>query len=424
MKNLIYILLTFVAMSFVACSKDSSFGADTEGVKTTPTVTPKDTVPKTPDHKWETVVGKSLPIDDNMMATPWIKFNCTDGKVDSVQMEPWYLDIHTADMTIYRDSYQSTSKSGITPDAERTSDPEFKDKFGNMVTRHHYTQKFTFNNFTHSISGAWNTGYLSYNGKQEAFWPEDGLAYELVSISGNTVADTTHFVRNDSIFAKEIVKLTYKATLKVSSKSYTWRSWERTATVTVISFVDVIKHENPVPDANDYIANLEWHAEHANRFWNGSAWCDGILFSSSTHYHMLVTTFKLNHDGTKEEPLETKMYSVLKSVMVTPAAGREFNAVMWDEDKPIPCRLTVDGNGWSLGSKYADGTPVTKRHDRNEAVMSGVKNLSEEDNATPSPWIASTWNNAKYNGANFYTVTWKTTTHTMSRTIADASLKK
>jgi hypothetical protein len=341
-------------------------------------------------------------------------------------MEPWFLDINTIDMIVYRDSYQSTSRSGITPDAERSDDPEFKDKFGNMVTRHHYTQAFRFNNFDHKINGSWNTGYLSYNGKQEAYWPEDGLYYELSEISGNTVADTTHFVRNDSIFAKEIVKLTYKATLKVSSKTYTWKSWERHATVTVISFVDIVKRENPVPTADDYIPNLEWHAERANRFYNGSAWCDGILFSSNSHWYMLVTTFKLNHDGTKEEVIESKMYTIAKSAMVTPAAGREFNAVMWDESKnqPIPCRLTVDGNGWSLGSKYADGTQVTKRHDRNEAVMSGVKNLSENDNATPSPWIASTWTESQYNSVNYYAVTWKTTTHTMSRTIADSNLKK
>jgi hypothetical protein len=267
---------------------------------------------------------------------------------------------------------------------------------------------------------------LSYNGKQESYWPEDGLYYEIASISGNTVNDTVHFVRNDSIFARENVKLTYKATLKVSSKSYTWKSWERSATVTVISFVDVVKHEEVVPSANDYIANLEWHAEKANRFWNGTQWCDGILFSNSSNWHMLVTTFKLNNDGTKEEVIESKMYSIAKADMVTPSAGREFNAVMWDESKnrPIPCRLTVDGNGWSLGSKYADGTLVTKRHDRNEAVMSGVKNLSEEDNATPSPWIASTWTESKYNGVNYYSVVWKTTTHTLARTIADASLKK
>lgn len=411
-----------MGLGLVSCSK---FDADTEGLTTTPppTVTPKDS---TPDHKWASVIDKALPIDENMIARPVIYWACTNGTQDSCKMEPWKLDIHTEDMTIYRDSYQSTSKSGITPDAERSSENEVKDKLGNLVVRHHYTQPFKFNNFTHKINGSWTTGRVLYNnGKEESYLPEDGLYYELINVSGNTVNDTTHFVRNDSIFARENVKLTYKATLKVSSKSYTWKSWERSATITVISFVDIVKHEEVVPSANDYIANLEWHAEHANRFYTGSQWCDGILFSSSTHWYMLVTTFNLSSDGTKETELESKMYSIAKSTMVTPEAGREFNAVMWDEAKnqPIPCRLTVDGDGWSLGSRYADGTKVTKRHKRSESVIDGVKNLSEEDNATPSPWIASSWKDTTYNGKNFYTVTWHTTTHTLARTIADASLK-
>jgi len=434
MKNLVYILVMGLVVVLASCSK---YEAEGVGLKTnddtpsTPTPTPEPEPEKNDSVKWASVTDKALPIDDNMIARPVIYWACTNGAQDSCKMEPWKLDINTTDLVVYRNSYQASLRSGITLDAQRETSDEVKDKLGNMVKRHSYTQPFKFNNFTHSISGAWTTGRVLYgNGKEESFLPEDGLYYDLINVSGNTAADTTHFVRNDSIFAKEVVKLTYKATLKVTSKNYTWRGWERTASVTVISFVDIVKHEenqdnNPtIPTADDYINNLEWHADRANRFFNGSQWCDGTLFSSADKYYMLVATFTLNNDKTKEQLREMKMYSIAKSELGTPT--KPFNAVMWDTNRnqPVPCLLSVDGDGWSLGTRYADGTPVTKRHGREEAVASGVKNLSENDNATPSPWIASTWSNAKYNGANFYTVTWKTTTHTLSRTVADKSLEK
>ncbi|MBQ8465837.1 MAG: hypothetical protein IJ545_07510 [Alphaproteobacteria bacterium] len=422
----IYILLVMGLVVLASCSK---YEAEGMGLQTNDD-TPSDNTPNNPTDndsvKWSSVIDKALPIDAEMMAHPVIYWACTNGTQDSCKMEPWKLDINTEDMTVYRNEYQESRQSGITLDAQRETSKEVKDKLGNMVKRHSYTQPYKFNNFTHSISCAWTTGRVLYgNGKEESYLPEDGLYYELINVSGNTAADTTHFVRNDRIFAKETVKLTYKATLKVTAKNYTWRSWERTATVTVISFVDVVKHEETtIPTAQDYINNLEWHADRANRFYNGSQWCDGILFSSADKYYMLVATFTLNNDKTKEQLREIKMHSIAKSELGTPT--KPFNAVMWDTNKnqPVPCLLSVDGDGWSLGTRYADGTAVTKRHGREEAVASGVKNLSESDNATPSPWIASTWSNAKYNGANFYTVTWHTTTHTLSRTVADEALKK
>lgn len=434
MKKLIYIFLGLFAI--VSCSK---FDAETEGIHTTPTptVTPQDTTKTDPGHEWETVVGKSLPINENMMATPWIKFNCTDGKVDSVQMEPWFLDINTMDLTVYRNSYQSTSKSGITPDAERSDDPEFKDKFGNMVTRHHYTQAFRFNNFDHKINGSWNTGYLSYNGKQESFWPEDGLAYELISVTGNTVNDTVHFVRNDSIFAKETVKLTYKATLKVSSKSYTWRSWERYATVTVISFVDVVKHEEEIPTAEEYVANLKWHAVSGNRFFkkigedrNGDLgyWEDGFLMSSDTHYFLLIVHYTVNaKDGKSDEKYAGKeIITIAKSEMATPtSADREYNAVMYDYNKKkyIPCRLSNDYS-FNYGSRYANGTDVTFKPDVNGSIMAGIKNFAKDKDASPSPWLETSCAEAQYNGKNYYTITLKSSVHTNVTTVADSNLKK
>jgi hypothetical protein len=419
MKKIFIYMMMAMSMVLVmsACSK---FDANSEGIITKPEPTP-DPTPTQDTLKWDRVVDKTLPINGNMIATPWIIYE-KGGKRDSLQMESWLLDINTIDLVVYRDSYQPTTQSGKTPNADRSNDPEFKDKFGNMVTRHHYTQSYEFNNFMHSISGAWNTGYVIVNGKQEPFLPEDGLYYNV----SYEVGDTVHIIKNDSIFAREDVKIKYTATLKVTAEKHSWQSWVKEATVTVISFVGLVEKEPEIPSADEYIANLEWHAAQANRFYNGSQWCDGILFSSKDKYYMLVTFFKLNSDKTKETLREIKMYSIAKSAMATPTTGREYNAVMWDElrNQPVPCLLSIDGNGWSLGSTYADGTRITKRHERSEGVMSGVKNLSEKDNATPSPWIASTWVETKYNGKNYYTVTWKTTTHTLSRTIADEMLKK
>jgi hypothetical protein len=59
------------------------------------------------------------------------------------------------------------------------------------------------------------------------------------------------------------------------------------------------------------------------------------------------------------------------------APTRPFNAVMWDEakDQPIPCVLSAYKGGWGLGSRYADGTTVTKHIDSKAAVFTGIDNL-------------------------------------------------
>jgi hypothetical protein len=438
MKKLIYIFLGFVAMSFVACSKDSSFGAETEGVKTIPTTTPQDTTKNDPGLDWNTVKDKGLNFDENMMAYPTIEWWCTNGALDTCRMEPWFLDINTTDLVVYRTSYQSTSRSGITPDAERSSENEVKDKLGNLVVRHHYTQAFRFNNFDHKINGSWTTGRIFYNnGKEESYLPEDGLYYEIASISGNTVADTTHFVRNDSIFAKEIVKLTYKATLKIAQKSNTRRSWERSATVTVISFVDIVKHEEEIPTAEEYVANLKWHAVSGNRLFKKIGedskgdigyWEDGFLMSSDTHFYMLIVHYTVNaKDGKSDEKYVGKeIITLSKSEMATPtSADREYNGVMYDFNKKkyIPCRLSEDYS-FRYGSRYADGTAVTYMPDINGSIMDGVKNFAKDKDASPSPWLETVCNNTPYDGKNYYTVTLKSSVHTNVTTIADASLKK
>jgi hypothetical protein len=353
-------------------------------------------------------------------------------------MEPWLLDITTIDLVVYRDSYQSTSKSGITPDAERSSSDPYIDKFGNTVQRHSYTQRFKFNNFTHSMSGAWNTGYLSYNGKQESFWPEGGLSYELTSITGNTVNDTVHFVRNDSIFAKETVKLTYTATLHVEASKLSSRyMWERTATIMVISFVGLVQHENPVPDADEYVANLKWHAVSGNRFFkkigedrNGDLgyWEDGFLMSSDTHYFLLIVHYTVNaKDGKSDEKYAGKeIITIAKSEMATPtSADREYNAVMYDYNKKkyIPCRLSNDYS-FNYGSRYANGTDVTFKPDVNGSIMAGIKNFAKDKDASPSPWLETSCAEAQYNGKNYYTITLKSSVHTNVTTVADSNLKK
>jgi len=410
----IYILLVLAAV-LSSCSK-----FDTDSIKTDPPKsdpTPDTTVEK----KWAYSDAGSLFIDKNRIAYPKLYWACTNGERDTSYMEPWFLDINTTDLVVYRNTYETSRQKGRVPDAERSVEPEVVDKYGNLVKRHSYTQPFAFNNFTHRINGSWTTGRIIYgNGKEEAYLPKDGLYYEM----SYTVGDTVHFVKNDTIFAREDVKITYTVTLKKDPNvRNSWESWEETATVTVISFVGVVQK---VPNADYYIPNLEWHAEHANRFWNGSSWCDGLLLSSATHWYMLVTTFELYDNNTKERPLNTTLISRPKSDFVTPSdPSRAYNAVMCDEQsgKIIPCHLNVDGDGWSLGSKYSDGTPVTKRHKRQEDIMSGVKNISEDGTSTPTPWIKTIWTDTKYNGVNYYTFSLKTTAHTMQKSIADASLK-
>jgi hypothetical protein len=174
----------------------------------------------------------------------------------------------------------------------------------------------------------------------------------------------------------------------------------------------VLKAGNP-----DFPFDGNWHAARANRFYTGTQWCDGFLYSNADNYFIVAYFFNLSNSGTSEGLVDTKTYTYPKSTFVDPT--NPYNAVMWDPNrsKAIPCILTVDGDGWSLGGKYADGTIVTKRHKRQEAVNSGVKNLAEEDNATPSPWIATSWSEDNIDGHIYYNASWHTTTHTMRHTV-------
>ena len=169
----------------------------------------------------------------------------------------------------------------------------------------------------------------------------------------------------------------------------------------------------------DFNFDATWHADKANRFYTETQWCDGFLYSNDESYFIVAYFFDLNDSGTSEGPVDTKTYTYPKSTFVTPTADRAYNAVMWDtaKGKAIPCRLTIDGDGWGLGSTYADGKNVSKRHKRQEAVSSGVKNLAEEDNATPSPLIATSWREETKDGHIYYHAAWKTTTHSMSHTV-------
>lgn len=399
-----------------------------------PEPTPQDTT-KVDTTKWDVVIGNDLIVNpNNMMATAYLKF-VKNGIKDSIWTESWLLDIKAKDMTVYRDSYQPTIAKGITPNAERSTDPEFKDKYGNMQTRHYYTQRFETNNFTHSISGAWNTAYVLVKGKPEYFWPYDGLYFELNKLEG--VGDTIHIVRNDSILALENLDAEYKATLRVDKQSYSRYVYYIKANIKVISFVGLVEKKEEIPTAEYYANNLNWYAASGNRFYKKISentksgdvgyWEDGFLMSSDTHYILLIVHYTVDaKDGKSDERLAGKeIIFVPKSEMITPAKGREYNAVMYDytRKKYIPCCLSKDHN-FSYGSQYADGSPVSYQPDTKGSVMDGVKNFAKDKDASPSPWLETSCAEAQYNGKNYYTITLKSSVHTNVTTVADASLKK
>ncbi|MBQ8465681.1 MAG: hypothetical protein IJ545_06695 [Alphaproteobacteria bacterium] len=241
-------------------------------------------------------------------------------------------------------------------------------------------------------------------------------SYDFPAPSDMTVAYKTSSLVNGNRTASEsgknydVYDHTGTVTATVSSAS----DGNQTQDATDLKEIWVAKNDPTNPDFN---FDATWHAGRGNRFYTGAQWCDGFLYSNDNNYFIVAYFFSLNHDKTKESLVKTETYTIPKSEMGTPTTP--FNGVMWDpaKGKAIPCLITVDGEGWSLGTRYADGTAVTKRHGREEAVSSGVKNLAENDNATPSPIIATSWSEAKKNGHIYYTAGWHTTTHTMSHTV-------
>jgi hypothetical protein len=292
-----------------------------------------------------------------------------------------------------------------------------------LVKDYTYTQRYKFNNFTHSISGAWRTGRIFYaNGKEVAYWPEDGLYY---NISYN-VNDTVHFVRNDSIYAKEIVKIKYDITLRtVANDPRHWHSWTKEATVTVISFIGLVEKEPEIPSADWYVKNLTWHAARGNRFPKGNDWEDGFLMSPDTHWVMLIGHYQIkgNKKSGKEEYISTEVVTMPKSEMAAPVADRPYNAVMWYDGKYVPCCLSEDYN-FNYGTVYADGSRASLKPGDLSAVMDGVRNFTEDNTASPSPWLQTSCVPTQYKGKNYFSIVLKSSVHTLTATIADEALKK
>lgn len=424
MKKISFIYMAIVMVMGLGASLTACSGYENDVVTVPPKnnpipePAPQDTT-KQDTAKWASCDDKTLPIGEDMIAHPAIQWLCTNGTRDTSYMEPWPLEIEVTDLIIRRDSYQPSSRSGKSLDAERSTGEEVKDRYGNLVKRHSYTQPFLFNNFTHSISGAWTTGRVLYgNGKEESYLPEDGLYYDM----SYQVSDTVHFVKNDSIFAREDVKIKYTATLKKTAKTTSWQSWTKEATVTVISFIGLVEKEPEIPSANHYGAGINWHAEKGNRVYDGTNWHDAFLFASETNYYILVHYYKVDKNGKESKTGKVDFFTIAKNEM---AKSDKYNGVMYDPNKGkfIPAVISPDGADWVLGSYYADGTDVKEARQQNEADMSGIKNQPENHNVKATPWIQVNWGPTQYKGKNYYNMSWKTTAHTDADTVADASLK-
>lgn len=241
--------------------------------------------------------------------------------------------------------------------------------------------------------------------------------YDFPAPSDMMVTHTSASLTNGDRTATENGKLynVWDHSGTVTATVTTTSDGSKTQTATDEKEIWVSKASNP-----DFPFDATWHVAKANRFYTGSQWCDGFLYSNENDYFIVVYFFNLNKKASSETLVDTKTYTYPKSDFVVPTeAARAYNAVMWDiaTGKAIPCHLEVDGDGWSLSSQYADGRSVTKRHKRQEDVMSGVKNLAEEDKSTPSPWIATSWSEETINGHIYYHATWHTTTHSMNHTV-------
>jgi hypothetical protein len=133
----------------------------------------------------------------------------------------------------------------------------------------------------------------------------------------------------------------------------------------------------------------------------------------------------VDKNGKESNTGRVKFFTIPKREMKTPSADRQYDGVIWDpaKGKPLPCRIAVDGTGWTLTTQYADGTIVNKREIQIDADISGIKNQPENHNAKATPWIEVNWGGTQYKGKNHYNMSWKTTAHTDADTVADASLK-
>lgn len=226
------------------------------------------------------------------------------------------------------------------------------------------------------------------------------------------------------------------STLKALSNEGDYERKEMTTTMNLVVREDNADYSGTVifrkpaekePDVphSDFDFDANWHSDKANRFYTGvkandGQWCDGFLYANDTDYFIVVYFFKLVKENTGEKCVDTKTYTIPKSEMMTPSADRQYDAVMWDraKGKPLPCRIAVDGSGWTLATRYADGTLVDKREGQEDANISGIKNQPQSGNAKSTPWLENaSWSEETKDGHVYYHAAWHTLTHTMSHTV-------
>jgi hypothetical protein len=401
MKKFIFSMIGLMGIIMLgSCDKDSVYdesatvkykGApkDTTTVTPPPTPTPKDT---TSTSDWGTPVKNNLiPVGEptatsHMWNAVQVFYN---GKGDSLVRRaevPFGYELTPAkgfSSAKTTEPARYTGMSATSANSTNTTYGEwFKDMQGNTLRKITNFFEVRTSEFNKTLTVSHFEGYSTVNGRDHSFKsPAISAAFKSLSVT-----DSTEVTRGDSIFMQRTYMLIAIAKFHISSMNI--KNYEVSATHVVESFVRVKeekKDDESMPPADLYVGKLISATDVvASPIWAGSEkisrWAKTSLVEDETVYHMWV-------DG-------RFVGDKLKSEL----AGTNYNAVMLDGDKYVPCLCQKKDGGLNYAVEYADGSYKIHTVDENLALSSGLKNFTKNDVAAQTPFVKTIKESKTYNG--------------------------
>ena len=383
---------------------------------TTPTPTPEPTKPADPTFR--SVVRQSIVVNPDTTVRSTTTAQLTNDslverelrfKLGIMLQGPSYLVVMTPEATVYTGAERPVATEG-------NWTIEGKDSLRNETT----TSGFRYSYYQMSVTTTNKVGYTLIGGK----WVPYLSAYLTTTAHRFTsVWEEEEIVRNDSIFRRERTTNEFNVTAKWDGGQ---RSFILSKVVIIDHFVKMVEKEEPevTPTPEPTTVNADFWANQLLKFISGTRvqrengnWSDAYLFETTDTYEIILVNYQTN--ASDEKYLGIEQISVSKS---TSPYSAKYNGVMYSGGNFYPAVITVDRNGWTLVG-VANGKTLTQTHNDNSAVSTGIKNFTKNNTAKPTPFITTTTDPSEVNGKLVIKFTGKTSVHTVSYTVADASLK-
>jgi len=281
---------------------------------------------------------------------------------------------------------------------------------------------FNFSYYQMQVTTVNTVGYTCIGGK----WvPYLAATLSTTAHRFSSVWEEENVVREDSIYRREVTTNEFSVTAH-------WKGGERSfilsKVVIIDHFVGMVEKEEPEVTPTPTTVEADYYFEGLNRFLDANrvfredtkSWSDAYLFEGESSYLIVLANYRVKND--KEEFISFETQSVSKEV----CPPNKYNGVMYNakDGKFYPGIVTINLSEkmWTVAAG-PNGQKLWQSHTEHEAINSGIKNFQGNNTARCTPTIAVATTVKEVNGKKVISFTGKTSVHTVTKTVADASLK-